>query len=130
MRVAMSRKMFGRSQHMLRLHAAHERGDESADLRRIFAEAARVDDGIVGIDVHVRDRRVDVIDPRPSVASRATIRPSASASDGSPVAATAIAHGQYVVSRKRMPMPDSRSALISSGTFASLCSRAVNCAVS
>ena len=63
-------------------------------------------------------------------ASRATTRPSSSASDGSPVAPTAIAGGQKVVSKNRIPIPDSRSALISSGTFASRCSRRVNSAVS
>jgi hypothetical protein len=54
--------MLRRRQDRLRLHSAHERGDEAADRLRIFTEAARVDDRIVGIDVHVGDRREDVID--------------------------------------------------------------------
>ena len=42
---------------------------------------------------------------------------------GSPVAATAIAHGKLVASSNRIPMPVSASSDIKSGTFARDCIR-------
>ena len=63
-------------------------------------------------------------------ASAAVALPCSSASDGSPVAATAIAGGHHVASVKRIPIPASRSALISSGTRAIDCSSAFTRAAS
>ena len=63
MSIAVSREMLGRRQHVLRLHPAHERGHEAADLGRILAEAPRVDDRIISVDVDVGDRREDVVHP-------------------------------------------------------------------
>ena len=53
--VAVAGEMFRRRQHRLGLHAAHEGGDEAADIVRVFAEAACVDDRVVGVAVDVRD---------------------------------------------------------------------------
>ena len=61
-RIAVAGKMFRAGQHVLALHSADERAHVTADLLRIFAEAARVDHRIVGIDIHISDGRQDVID--------------------------------------------------------------------
>ena len=54
--------MFCRGQAAIFLHAVDELRDELGDFLRIFAERARVDDGIVGIVVDVGIRRVNPVD--------------------------------------------------------------------
>src|SRR5271169_5913413 len=55
--IAMAGKMFGGSQASVFLNAADEGGDKFGDARGVFAERSRVDDGIIGVAVHVRVRR-------------------------------------------------------------------------
>ena len=62
MRIAVTGKVFRRRQHAFAAHSFDECGDVARDIIRIFAEAARVDDAVVGIDVDVGDRRENVID--------------------------------------------------------------------
>ena len=69
-RIAVAGEMLGARDHAFALHAASERGDVAADIRRILAEAARVDDWIVRIDVDIGDRRQDVIDAERSSLAR------------------------------------------------------------
>ena len=61
MRVAVTGKMLRRRDDVFALHTLDECGHVTADVFRILAEAARVDDRIVRIDIHVRDRREDLI---------------------------------------------------------------------
>src|SRR5439155_16122497 len=60
-RVAVARKMFGRRQSVIFLHAANELVHKLRDALRIFAEGSRVDDRISRIVVHIRVRRIDPV---------------------------------------------------------------------
>ena len=55
--------MLGRGEHSARLNPADEGRNEPRDGFGILAVAANVDDGIGGCQVHVRDGRVDLVDP-------------------------------------------------------------------
>ena len=55
--IAVAGEMFRGGEAAILLDAAHERGDEFGNARRVFAERARIDDGIVGIAVDVGVRR-------------------------------------------------------------------------
>ena len=55
--IAVTGKMLGRTHHALALHALQEQRRETCHRLRVFSERAGVDDGILGIVVHVRHRQ-------------------------------------------------------------------------
>ena len=60
-RIAMPGKMFCGGNHAGMLRACDEGCDKSADVDRIFAIRANVDDRIRGVVVYVRHRRVNLL---------------------------------------------------------------------
>ena len=60
--VAVSREVLPAARHPACLQSLRERDTEPRHAHRVAAEAAVGDDGIVGVRVHVHDRRVVVID--------------------------------------------------------------------
>src|SRR5690606_7000945 len=58
-RVAVAGEVLGGGQRAVLLEPADVRGAEARDVGRIFAVAARVDDGVRRVVVDVDDRRVD-----------------------------------------------------------------------
>ena len=63
-RISVTRKMLGRGQRAIFLHAAHKLRHEFRHASRVFTERARVDDRIARIVVDVRDGRVNPIHSR------------------------------------------------------------------
>ena len=64
-RIAVAGEMLGGGEPAVFLDAAHEGGDKFGHARGVFAERARVDDGIVGIAVDVRIGRENPRNARP-----------------------------------------------------------------
>ena len=62
--VAVARKMLGGGEGAVFLHAANELGDVFGNALRVFAERAHIDDGIIGIVVHVRVGRENPVHAR------------------------------------------------------------------
>ena len=65
-RVAVPRKMLGRGDHAVSLAAPDKGGGQAANALRPLSERARADDGVVGVDVDVHDRRVGHMDSQSS----------------------------------------------------------------
>ena len=121
--VAVPGKMLERGDHAGRLQAADVGRRERADLRRILAERARVDDRVARVVVDVDDRREVDVDADGARVSTPVTRPASNASDSSPAAPNAIARGNAVAPMMRKPTPASKSAVLSSGIAESSCSR-------
>ena len=128
--VAVPGEVLQRREDAAVLEPLHGRRDEAADGDRLLAEAPHVDDGVVGVVVHVGDRGEDDVDPEGARRLGRRRGRVASARSRSPVAATAIAEGPKTRSGKRIPGPASRSAATRSGTFAFAARRWFRSAVS